>query len=174
MRNNFYSIRAPSVFQGLDAFSSVTFHNIDELHWFTNISKTLMDMISPKYNQAYKYICNESEYPFVLSNTAIIAMRDALNSSRHLIPSSAFSASFKGYDPQNSKSYYRSVDYIGWLRFVLPLYIPLFEDRDVADEIACLVRGVCLGLQFSISTDDCFFLMMVCFASVTLMRGLLS
>lgn len=124
------------------------------MHWVTNISKTLMDMISPRYNQAYKYVGNEDEYPFVLSNNAIDIMRDAVNSSRHLIPSAAFKSSFYGYDPQRSKSIYRSADYIDWLLYVLPLYAPLFDDKRVADGISCLVRGISLALQFSISEDE--------------------
>lgn len=113
-----------------------------------------MDMISPRYNQAYKYVGNEDEYPFVLSNNAIDIMRDAVNSSRYLIPSAAFKSSFYGYDPQRSKSIYRSADYIDWLLYVLPLYAPLFDDKRVADGISCLVRGISLALQFSISEDE--------------------
>lgn len=111
-------------------------------------------MISPRYNSMYEYIGNENEYPFFLSNKSIDAMRDAINNSRHLIPSSAFKGSFFGFDPQRSKSIFRSSDYIDFLQYNLILYVPLFEDKRVGDAIACLIRGVCLALQFSISTQD--------------------
>ncbi|CAO3623086.1 unnamed protein product [Mucor hiemalis] len=154
IRNSFYGIKEPSIFKGLHFFTGVEAHGLDELHWVCNLSKTIIDMISPRYNKMYKYVGNEDAYPFFLSNQSIEKMRDAIDRSRNFIPATAFKGSFYGYDPNRSKSIYRSSDYIDFLQYNLILYVPLFEDSNVGDAIACLIRGVCLALQFSISTED--------------------
>lgn len=127
---------------------------IDEFHLVSNVAKYMIEMISPRYNAPYRYIGNDQLYPFTLSNAAIDAMRDAVNNSKHLIPSNGFKGSFIGFDPRNSKSIYRSSDYIDFLLYNLVLYCPLFEDTAAGDCIACLIRGISLSLQFSISTQD--------------------
>lgn len=109
----------------------------------------LIDMIMPKYAGDYKFVGNEENYPFQLTNQAVDKMKNAVNTARRkYISSSAFKGSFFGFDPRNSKSIYRSVDYIDFLEYNLLLYAPLFENTQVQDGISCLVRGVKLSLQF--------------------------
>lgn len=137
------------------AFNGPTFHSIDELHLFSNVAKMVIDMIMPKYCVDYKYIGNEDKYPFQLSNEAIEKTKIAINSARRqYIPSDAFKGSFYGFDPRNSKSIYRSVDYIDLLQYQLFIYVPLFENELVRSGLFSLIRGVNLSLQFSIDTTD--------------------
>lgn len=124
------------------------------MHLYTNVAKYMISMISPKLCGPYKYVGKENEYPFSLSNQALDAMRDAINDSRSLIPGSAFKGSFMGFDFRNSRSIYRSSDYIDFLQYHLFLYAPLFKDKKVGEAITFLVRGVSLSLQFSITAKD--------------------
>lgn len=151
--NSFYGIKAASIFKGITSFTGVAFHSYDELHGFSNIAKFIIEMISPRYNTPYKYIGREDLYPFELTNPALDQMRDSVNKSRAFIPN-AFASSFIGYDFRNSKSIYRSSDYIDFLKYNLILFVPLFADIRVGKAVSCLVRAVCLSSKFSITDED--------------------
>ena len=122
---------------------------------FSNIAKDIFSMISPKYNQHFKYCGNEDAYPFELSNNAFNAIKQSMDASRQLIPASSFKGSWLAMEPNNVKGLYRSAEWLDWLLYCLPtLILSQFDDANVSNGFLHLVRGIALSLQFSINEKD--------------------
>ncbi|CEP16958.1 hypothetical protein [Parasitella parasitica] len=135
-RDNPYGIKKAGV------FSSLSTHNLfqygfDELHGFSNVSKVVFDLIAPRYNASYKYIGNESEYPFQLAPVDFEAVKLSMAESRKYIPAGAFQFSFKPMDMQNVKT-----------------VVGLFDDENVRTALLGLSRALALALQWEISKND--------------------
>lgn len=112
-------------------------------------------MLSPKYNQHFKYCGNENQYPFELSNSAFVAIKKSMDASRPLIPASCFKGSWLAMEPNNVKGLYRSAEWLDWLLYCLPtLILSQFENPQVSDGFLNLVRGIALSMQFSITSAD--------------------
>ncbi|CEP14481.1 hypothetical protein [Parasitella parasitica] len=141
-------------------FSSLSTHNLfqygfDELHGFSNVSKLVFDLIAPRYNTSYKYIGNESGYPFQLAPVDFEAVKLSMIESRKYIPAGVFQFSFKPMDMQNVKSLYGSVDWIQWFIYVLhTAVVGLFNDENVRTALLGLSRAVALALQWKISKHN--------------------
>lgn len=125
------------------------------MHMFTNIAKTVFELICSRYNKSYKCAGHEKYYPFEISNSGFTAIQNSVDSSRHLISSSAFKGSFLAANPSNQKFLFRSSDWIDYLQYIIPSMVcPLLENQQVKDGLSSLVRGISLSLQFTISSDD--------------------
>lgn len=130
-------------------------HPIDEMHMYSNIAKDVFSMLSPKYNQHFKYCGDELKYPFELSNAAFVSIKKSMELSRQLIPAGTFKGSWIAMEPNNVKSVYRSAEWIDWLLYCVPtLILSQFQDRDVVKGFLNLIRGISLSLQFEITTND--------------------
>lgn len=123
----------------------------------SNISKLFFDMVSPRYNDGYKYYGNESAYVFELCKDDFTRMKEGVNSSRRFIPTGVFQGSWQGVDPSNVKSMYRSVDWIEWFIYVVPtLLVPCFKNKELQKAVLGLVRGCALSLNWEITTTDLY------------------
>lgn len=112
-------------------------------------------MISTRYNKPYKYLGNESQYPFELSNNAFVALAKSVAASRPLIPASSFKSSWLPLDQGNAKFLYRSSDWHDWLLYSLPtLVCSQYDDPVICKGLLSLVRGISLSLQFQITQDN--------------------
>ncbi|CEP15948.1 hypothetical protein [Parasitella parasitica] len=154
LRDNQYGIKKAGVFSDLSTHNLFQY-GFDELHGFSNVSKVVFDLIAPRYNASYKYIGNESEYPFQLAPVDFEAVKLSMAESRKYIPAGAFQFSFKPMDMQNVKSLYRSVDWIQWFIYVLPTaVVGLFDDENVRTALLGLSRALALALQWETSKND--------------------
>lgn len=122
---------------------------------YSNIAKSIFEMIAPKYSKQYKYLGNESEYPFELSNHAFDALAKSVAYSRQLIPASAFKGSWIKLDVNSSKSLFRSSEWHDWLLYSFPtLVCAQYDNPIIRKGFLCLVRGISLSLQFQITQEN--------------------
>lgn len=141
------------MFGDLPSFLGPSFHGLDEMHLFTNVAKLLFDMISPVTNKKFKYNGKESTYPFLFNHSKHGPLiKASVNSSRSSIPPN-FHGSFHGVDmSQGTRGQYRSVDWLDWLRYILPnLITPVLNDRRAAEALDSLVYAITLAMQWKIT-----------------------
>lgn len=115
----------------------------------------MFDLICPKYNTKYKFVGNEHEYPFTLSNSAFAKIKEAMEQSREFLPSNTFKGNWLAMDINNVKSLYRSSEWHDWLLYCFPtLVCSQFEDTHVQKGFFKLIRGIALSLKFEVTASD--------------------
>lgn len=76
-----------------------------------------------------------------------------MNKSRANIPL-AFSGCFKGIN-QNSTMFYRSVDWLGFLMYIVPtLVVPILVDKSAQSALLALARACAVTLQWSVTETE--------------------
>ncbi|KAG1452576.1 hypothetical protein G6F56_007781 [Rhizopus delemar] len=148
-RLNRDNITKANDFKNTVSFTGIEFFGLDEMHLIGNMAKQIHRMLTPIDRKKYmpKHL-NENDYPLLLGHQAFTLIEQDMNDFRRRIPL-AFSGCFKGITEKPTKSY-RSVDWINFLAYVIPLLVHVPNQKAVL----AFVRACTLALQWNITESE--------------------
>ena len=150
------NITKANAFKNSPSFGGVEFFGLDEMHMVSNVAKLVYQLLAPTSRKSHRPDhCTDKKYPFFVDNASLNLIQQGMNKSRANIPL-AFSGCFKGIN-QNSTMFYRSVDWLGFLLYIVPtLVIPILVDKSAQSALLALVRACAVTLQWSVTeTETC-------------------
>lgn len=151
-----WGVQKRNMFGDLPTFLGPSFHGLDEMHLFTNVAKLIFDMLSPLQNSNFKFKGNEAEYPFLFNHSKYGPLiKLSTDISRKTIPPD-FHGSFNGVDlSKKTRGQYRSVDWLDWLRYILPtLVTPRLYDKEAAEALNSLAYAITIAMQWNITESQ--------------------